>query len=184
MSGQPSIETERLILRPFTLSDAPDVQQLAGDWDIARMTTEIPHPYEDGVAKQWILTHRDDFENDRAAIFAVTLKPDCSFIGAVGLSLESDHSRAELGYWIGKPFWDHGYATEAAEAVIRYGFRQLGLNRIYARCLTYNKASARVLKKLGMTHEGRLRKHILHWGEFEDIEVYGILKAEFSAKRK
>jgi RimJ/RimL family protein N-acetyltransferase len=136
------------------------------------------------VAQKWILTHRDDFEKDKAAIFAVTLKPDGTFIGAVGLSLESEHSRAELGYWIGKPFWDLGYATEAARAVISYGFRQLGLNRIHARCFSFNKASAHVLEKLGMTHEGHLRKHILQWGEFEDIEVFGILKSEFIAKSK
>jgi RimJ/RimL family protein N-acetyltransferase len=90
--------------------------------------------------------------------------------------LECEHDRAELGYWIGKPFWGRGYATEAARALVQYGFDTLGLHRIYARHLTRNPASGRVLHKIGMTHEGYRRKHEKKWGIYEDDKLYGILR--------
>ena len=97
-------------------------------------------------------------------------------IGAVGLRIEREDQRAELGYWIGRPYWNQGYCTEAARAVLDFGFEQLGLNRIYASHFTRNPASGRVMQKLGMTHEGRLRQHVRKWDAFEDVEVYAVLR--------
>ena len=90
--------------------------------------------------------------------------------------------RAELGYWIGKPYWGQGYCTEAARATLDFGFEQLGLNRIFAHHFARNPASGRVMQKIGMTREGRLRQHVKKWDAFEDLELYGILKDHWAAR--
>jgi RimJ/RimL family protein N-acetyltransferase/diadenosine tetraphosphate (Ap4A) HIT family hydrolase len=180
---QPSITTERLILRPFTLADAPDVQCLAGDRAVADTTQAIPHPYEDGMAEVWISTHQPRFEKGELAVFAITLKTNGSLIGTVGLTINPVHSRAELGYWVGKAYWKRGYCTEAAVAVVRYGFDVLGLNRIYAHHLSRNPASGRVMAKIGMQHEGTLRKNVIKWGVFEDVETWGRLRDDSGTVR-
>jgi RimJ/RimL family protein N-acetyltransferase len=178
MNEQPTITTERLILRPFALADAANVQRLAGDRAVADTTQAIPHPYKDGMAEEWIATHQPRFAKGEHAVFAVTLKADGSHIGAVGLTIDPQHSRAELGYWVGKAYWKQGYCTEAAAAVVRYGFDGLGLHRIYAHHLSRNPASGRVMAKIGMQHEGTLRQHVTKWGVFEDVEVWGVLATD------
>jgi ribosomal-protein-alanine N-acetyltransferase len=177
----PSLKTERLLLRAFVLEDAPRVRLLAGEKEIASNTLAIPHPYEEGMAEAWIGTHQEGFDKGNLITFAIVLRSSDELIGAIGLTVNQEHANAELGYWIGKPYWNHGYCTEAAEEVLRYGFEQLDLNRIYATHLRRNPASGRVMKKLGMMHEGCRRKHVLKWGVFEDLEMYGILKSEFTS---
>jgi RimJ/RimL family protein N-acetyltransferase len=159
------------------LADADRVQELAGDRAVADTMLKIPHPYEDGMADTWIANHRNWFDERQQAVFAVTRKPDDTLIGAVGLRLELDEGRAELGYWIGKPYWNQGYGTEAARAALQFGFEQLGLNRVFAHHFVRNPASGRVMQKLGMIYEGRLRQHVKKWDAYEDLEVYGILRS-------
>lgn len=167
------------MLRPFELGDAPEVQRLAGDWAIADTTANIPHPYEDGMAEGWISKHRDAFAEGREATFAVTRKSDGALVGAIGLmNVEKDH-QAELGYWIGEPYWNQGFCTEAGHAVVRYAFTELGLVRVYANHLTRNPQSGRVMQKIGMKHEGTHRQHVKKWDKLEDIEFFGILKGEW-----
>ena len=110
--------------------------------------------------------------------FAVERRDDGALVGAVSLRVEREHARAELGYWIGVPYWNSGYGTEAARATVAYGFRELGVDRIFAYHFSVNPASGRVLPKIGMQHEGRLRGHHRKWGQALDSEVYGILRAE------
>ena len=176
---QPSLETERLFLRPFTLADAPAVQSLAGAVEVASTTLTVPHPYEDGMAETWILTHAPNYEAGTQAIFAITERAGGLLVGATGLVFEPAHARAELGYWIGVPYWGRGYATEAAHALLEFGFAQMGLHRIQATYITRNPASGQVMQKLGMQPEGVLRQHIRKWDVFEDMVVYGILAAEW-----
>lgn len=182
MDKNPSLTTQRLNLRLFTLDDAPAVQRLVGDREIALNTANIPHPYEDGMAEGWINRHLQDFEEGKLLNLAITLLSDNSLIGAIGLVLKPEQSVAELGYWVGKPWWGQGYATEASRAIVDHGFRKLGLARIYAQCFSRNHASARVLEKAGMIKEGHLRKHFKKWDEFVDIEVFGVLKEEHEGK--
>ncbi len=174
--AQPTLTTERLILRPFVPEDAPAVQRLAGDRAVADTTERIPHPYKDGMAEAWIATHVQHFRERKECTFAIVLKDGQQVVGAVGLTLAMAHSRGELGYWIGYEFWNRGYCTEAARAVVEYGFSVLGLHRIQARHLSRNPASGRVMAKLGMQHEGRLRGHTRKWDVFEDVDVYGVVK--------
>jgi RimJ/RimL family protein N-acetyltransferase len=183
MKEPPTIETSRLILRPFTLADAPRVQQLAGDKDVASTVLLIPHPYEDGMAERWISTHQERYEKGELVCFAIVLRASQALIGATDLQIDQHHESAEIGYWLGKPYWRQGYATEAAQAIVRYGFAVVGLHRVYATYLTRNAASARVLQKIGLTYEGCLRHHLKHWGVFEDVGIYGILHQEWTLHR-
>lgn len=181
MSNQPCLTTKRLVLRPFTLADAPRVQQLAGDPAIAATTLAIPHPYEDGLAETWIAEHRPMFEQREGVIFAITLKDTGELVGAISLlDIHADFQRAELGYWIGKPFWGNGYATEAARAMIDYGFQQCQFWRIFASHFADNPASGRVMEKAGMRYEGTLRQHLKKDGRFRDLHMYGILQDDSS----
>ena len=179
MTEHPVLETERLILRPFMLADAPEVQRLAGERDIASTTLTIPHPYEDGMAEEWISTHQERFDKGEAVAFAITHGKQGYLIGSIGLNIAKEFDRADFGYWIGKPYWNQGYCTEAAQAVVQYGFEILRLNRISASHITRNPASGRVIQKIGMKHEGCARQHSKKWGNYDDLEIYGILRSEW-----
>ncbi|MCG9134039.1 GNAT family N-acetyltransferase [Candidatus Poribacteria bacterium] len=181
MRTAPPLLTERLLLRSFTLEDAADLQRLVGEFDVASTLTNMPHPYEDGMAEEWMQSCSDKFEKDEALNFAITCKADKHLIGGIGLRRDQENEKAELGYWIGKPYWNHGYATEAAKAVVAYGFEVLKLNRIHAYCFKRNAASGRVLEKIGMQYEGCLRQHIKKWDNFEDIIAYGMLKTDYDS---
>ncbi len=183
MIHQPTLETERLILRPFSLDDAEDVQRLAGDKQIASTTMNVPHPYEDGMAESWIGTHDDTFNAGKGVAFAITMRRTGELVGAISLMSMVGGHQAELGYWVGVPYWNKGFCTEAGEAVLRYGFTDRGLNRIYATYLTRNPASRRVMEKLGMVQEGMLREHALKWGVFEDMGLMGILRVDWDKRR-
>lgn len=175
---QPTLTTARLVLRSFRMEDADVVQTLAGDVGVARDTLNIPHPYERADAESWIRSHAEQLKRRESVTFAVEAPAEGCVVGAVGLILELDHDRAELGYWIGRPYWGRGYATEAARAVVAWGFRSLGLHRIHASHFPRNPASGRVLRKIGMRHEGTLREHVRKWNELLDLERFGMLRAE------
>lgn len=176
---RPTVETARLILRPCCMEDAGDIYRLAGDREIAYSTMLVPHPYEFSEAERWIGTHQEIFESGQGVTFGIERRADAAFIGTIGLTIFEKHRSAEIGYWIGKPFWGNGYCTEASLAVLKYGFQQRGLHRIHGKCYSRNPASGRVMEKIGMQHEGRLRDHILKWDVFEDVEMYAILEGEF-----
>ena len=176
MKQQPVLRTERLTLRPFEETDAPAVQRLAGEYEIALNTLSVPHPYPDGAAEQWIAAQREAFEKDTLHNFAAVAEGE--LVGSIGLMMKGD-AIAEIGYWIGKPFWGRGYASEAAAAVVRYGFETCNLHRIYADYFARNPGSGRVMQKLGMKYEGTLRQHIHKWGEYVDVIYYGLLRDEW-----
>jgi len=159
MEQRKRIETERLVLRQFNLDDAPEVQRLAGNRAIADTTLNIPFPYEDGMAEEWIGTHEEQFKDGKGVTFAVILSDSSQLVGAIGIT-NKEHDRGEMGYWIGQPYWNQGYATEAAQAIITYGFGELTLNKISAAHLVRNPASGRVMEKAGMGYEGCSPQHV------------------------
>ncbi|HEY4902533.1 MAG TPA: GNAT family protein [Candidatus Sulfotelmatobacter sp.] len=171
----PAIETTRLRLRPYIESDIAELVPLIGAREVAVFTLRIPHPYTEQDARDFIAMTRNDDE----VRLGITLRTDGRLCGGVGLRPELQHQRAELGYWIGVPYWGNGYATEAARAMLHYGFETLKLNRIEATHVKQNSASGRILVKLGMRHEGCLREHVCKWGEFVDLECYGMLRREW-----
>ena len=100
-------------------------------------------------------------------------------IGTIGLHLNKEHQKAELGYWLGKNFWRKGYLTEALKAVLEFGFKELNLNKIYATHFLFNPNSGEVMLKAGMKFEGLQKQEYLQHGEFLDVNRYSLLKQDF-----
>lgn len=182
-SNIPTLDLDRLVLRPFSYSDAKRVQLLAGDEAIASGAINIPHPYLDGLAESWINSHNSEFKKGNSLILAMTKKDSGTLIGSIGLYINSKHKHAELGYWIGRDYWGNGYCSEAVAGIINYAFEKLLLNKIFAYFLTRNLASGKVLIKNGFKKEGSFRQHVLYKEKFEDIECYSLLKAEYKISR-
>jgi len=145
--GKLNLETKRILLRPFELSDGPRVKKLAGNKAIADTTLNIPHPYQDGMAEEWILTHQSKFQAGELVSFAIILKSIQELIGAIGLTVNKRFNRAQLGYWIAKEYWNQGYCTEASKTMLGYGFHELDLHRITASYIIRNPASGKVMEK-------------------------------------
>ena len=180
---QPDLRTERLRLRAFRPDDAHDVRELAGAREIADNTLTVPHPYPAGAAEAWIASLEPAFARGEMAAFAVT-DEDGMLVGACGLKVETEDGIAEIGYWVGVPYWGRGYASEAARAVVDFGFRELGLRRIWARVFVRNPASVRVVEKAGLRHEGTLRRNLRKGDELLDHHVHGILREEWLEARQ
>ena len=177
-SSFPSLQTERLTLRPFVWSDAASLVPLIGVREVAATTLRIPHPYTEADARDYIASSHAGIKKGDELRFAVVLKATGALCGGIGLRIEPEHRRAELGYWIGLPYWGSGIATEAALVLVNYGFETLKLHRIFAGLVSSNLASARVLQKIGMKREGCQRGHNQKWGEFLDLELYGMLATD------
>ena len=151
------IKTNRLILRPIGDRDAQNISTLAGDIDIARMTSTIPYPYPVISADFFIMTNRENRRRGLCYNYAVTLRDNDQLMGVVGVFRRGEDTALELGYWIGKPYWNQGYTTEACSAVLREAQQSLGVTRIVAGVFVDNPASLKVLRKLG----------------FKSLETYG-----------
>jgi ribosomal-protein-alanine N-acetyltransferase len=180
---QPTLKTERLVLRPLALGDAPTVERLAGEKDVASTTRLIPHPYPPGMAEHWIGTLPDLYQRAEMINWGIALDGGL-LLGTIRLTLNPVDNHAEMGYWVGKPYWNNGYCTEAARAVVAYGFEKLDLERIYANYMARNPASGRVLAKLGMIEEGHLRRHRRKFGRYEDLIVCGMLRSEWQERKR
>jgi RimJ/RimL family protein N-acetyltransferase len=179
MKKRVNLTTPRLLLRPFELSDAPQVQELVGDKAIADTTLNIPYPYENSMAVQWISTHKSKSEAGELINLAITLSHTQELIGSIGLISNKRFNHAELGYWRGKKYWNNGYCTEAAKAVLELAFNQLDLHKVIANHITRNSNSGKVMRKIGMTKEGLLKEHVIKWDKYEDVVSYAILKKEW-----
>jgi len=183
MTAPRELRTTRLLLRSIGREDIPALVRLAGAREIAATTLSIPHPYAVRDARNFLSKANKDFRSRRSIIFAISILPGRKLCGVVGMDVVEAHSHAELGYFIGVPFWGKGYTTEAASAVVEFGFEKLHLHRIHARCFAGNTASKRVLEKIGMRYEGQSRQHIKKWDRFVDSENYGMLAEEFRKGR-
>jgi len=153
------MRSPRLSYRPIEAADASRIAALAGEWDVARMTARIPHPYSLVDADLWIAS----IGNDE---FVRCVELDGKLIGAVGY-IEGDDGQAEIGYWIGKPWWGHGFATEAARTLVEYCFNAVHFRRLTCGHFIDNPASARVIAKLGFRRIGGGSQ----WCEARKLEV-------------
>ncbi len=184
-STQPTLDSPRLELRKLCADDAPRIAQLAGAPEVAATTLLIPHPYSAAMATDFIaLVKRDAAEAPPRQFVWGICRPDDQLMGCIGLTFNWPHARAEVGYWIGVPYWGAGYATEALGAVLAWGFGAIGLNRIDAHHMAHNPASGRVLLKAGMSREGVVREHVRKNGLFVDGVVYSILRREWHPERR
>lgn len=183
MDSFPTLETERLRLRCFELSDAPYVQVLLNDPEVIGTMIDLSLPFSLADAQTMIANGHRAFQEGSAYVFAITRRSNGDLVGYADIEVQAAHRRGEIAYWIGKPYWWQGYATEAAKAIIRFGFEDLGLNRIYAFVLTRNTASAHVLQKAGLTHEGTLRHSVRKNDVFENVDFYGLLRQDWLTGR-
>ncbi len=175
---QPTLETARLRLRPFAADDAEALVRGLSEKAVADGTLRVPHPYPPERAQEFLADLAPRFEAGKAIQWAITRREDGRLVGGVGLTLARAHHKAELGYWIARDCWGQGFATEASAAVIAFAFGPLGLHRVDAHCYVENPASAAVMRKLGMTHEGRHRAAVWRDGVPRDLEAYAVLATD------
>lgn len=109
---------------------------------------------------------------------AITLKRTGEIVGTIGIGITKQHSRAELGYWIGHEYWGNGYCTEAAKAIIDYAFNVVKLHKITSRFMEVNPASGRVMEKAGMTREDKLIDEVTKDNVYHHLIVYGKINGE------
>jgi len=169
------ITTERLVLRLFQASDAETVAKLCNNYNIYKSTLYLPYPYSLNDALSWIERHYDYFMEDISYEFAVTDKETGELYGAIALSNNKRFNQGEIAYWIGEQYWGKGYATEAAQSILQFGFEEKKLHKVFARFFSSNPASGKVMKKIGMTQEGILKDHIIKDGKYEDLVFYGVI---------
>lgn len=168
------LTTERLVLREWTEGDFADVHAYATDPDVVRYVSFGPNSEEETRAFLRDSVNAAQVECRTSYTFAVIRRSDGRLIGGAGLGLK-DSTKAELGYVLRPDAWGHGYATEAARALVQFGFGELGLHRIFAICVPANVGSARVMEKVGMRYEGCLRDNMFARGEFMDTLCFAVL---------
>ncbi|KAB8135752.1 GNAT family N-acetyltransferase [Gracilibacillus oryzae] len=174
----PVLETDRLILRKVTLEDVEDMFYYASNDDVSKYVTWDTHKTI-ADAKGFVEFILQRYENKQVAPWGIEYKDNGKFIGTVDFVWWEPLQRtAEIGYVISKDYWGQGITTEAAREIIQFGFENMDLVRIQARCLTENIGSGRVMEKAGMTFEGVLRKALVMKGEHHDIKMYSILREE------
>ena len=173
-----TIETERLLLRSPRLADAACIALLAGDYDVASMTGTIPHPYSEEMAADWIKSLEAGEEG-----IAFAVEHAGALVGCVGYR-PLDETHAEMGYWIGKPYWGMGFATEAGRALVLYIFAQEGFDYLTIGHFRQNPASARVIAKLGFEPAGEVVRDCAATGEEAHCVTYRLTRARALAVLK
>jgi RimJ/RimL family protein N-acetyltransferase len=172
---RPTIETQRLVLRPLSDSDADDIVTIIGDVGVARMLARVPHPYGRENADSFIRFAANGAAARRSLISAITLRG--RLIGVV--SIDDIRGRNRLGYWLGREVWGRGYGTEAVSALVAYAFTVLGLRQIRAGVFVDNRASLRVLIRLGFRPIRRIASRSLARGETVDHIATVLTRARF-----
>jgi RimJ/RimL family protein N-acetyltransferase len=160
-------ETERLLLRQLQRHDAPFIVKLIGDFDVAKNLSRVPHPYSQKDADEFFAMLDENNAKGTDFVFAIVEKSRGWFMGCVGVHLR-DRGEFELGYWLGKPYWRLGYASEAAKRLAEFAFHDLKAPRLIAGWFHDNPASGHVLAKLGFLpcgveqRESRSRGHAVY----------------------
>ena len=176
----PTLTTPRLTLRPFTDADAEPLFEHARNPNVTRFTLWDAHQ----SVEETLMFVRDyallRYREGVAEPYAITIRPDPRPVGACGCFWAAQpHQTMELGYWLAEPLWGNGYVVEACRAVLAFTFAEYGPERVQARVLAGNEASARVLAKLGFRDEGTLRRSLLRRGRFDDVRMFALLRDEW-----
>jgi len=167
-----------LQLTEFLRSDPAVLVEYLDDKEIYDLTLRIPHPYTAADADRWLtMVEKATKQNGQPVNWAIRNEAGRSIggVGLDGLVIGQTH-RAEIGYWLARPFWGWGIMTAAVQAVCRHAFENLGLAKIVSHTFSFNHASARVLEKCGFESEGYLRRHYLKDGKLIDAKAYGLLR--------
>lgn len=171
-------------LRNLERDDADSVQLNGNEYEIAYNSPSVPHPYRREDALMLIELAIQRYANREEYHFGVFLE-DNTLIGVCALAnIDLINKKAELGYWLGKKYWGHGYAKQAIRLILSFGFNNLELNRIYAKVLTYNERSIGLLNSMQFQKESLNREDAFHMGKFLDDFTFVMLKKEYSENDK
>ena len=185
MEEFPKLVTKRLILNQIKPADISDIVSYAGNIKIVENTRTMPHPYREEDAISWMNMANQGFKNKDNYMFAMRFRDTHAFIGGIGLTLDIQNNRAELGYWLAEGFWNLGFTTEAVQAILQFGFEELNLNKILAVYITTNAASGKVMIKNGMVKEGEFKDHDIKKDhtiaddQYVSLIQYRMLKSEY-----
>lgn len=183
MDPFPELLTTRLRLRKLQLEDVPTIVAFCNNRKITDNVIHLPFPYKEEDAIFWLNMANEGYKNKTRYTFAIAQRASNALVGAIGLTVDPGHNKAEMGYWVGEPFWNKGIATEAVKALLRFGFETLALNKIYATHFLRNPASARVMLNNGMIKEGDLAGHYQKGEEYLDVAQYRLMRKEFIASQ-
>jgi [ribosomal protein S5]-alanine N-acetyltransferase len=166
------LECERCVLRPWRAGDEASLLRHANDREIwLNLRDQFPHPYTAADAEWWI-----GFASSQPQLTSLAIEVESQAVGGISLRLHDDVERvaAEIGYWLGRAFWNRGVMTAALRAMTQYGFERFSLTRIYAVPFAANSASQRVLEKAGYLREGLLRRSAIKDGNVTDQVLFAI----------
>ncbi|MCP4713092.1 MAG: GNAT family N-acetyltransferase [Planctomycetes bacterium] len=170
---------KKVRLRKVKPSDAEAIYHNIKDKAMVKWTSHIPHPYPRSLADQYMRLCQKLWREGTQYTFSVFSQETCELVGLAGLMhVNGKHKNAELGYWVGKKYWNQGFATEAVGLVLQLGFKHLKLERIYAGTYDKNIPSQKVLTSCGFKHEGTMRKAVYRYRNWHDMYNFGILKSE------
>lgn len=180
MTTFPTLHTKRLTLRNIQDKDISTMIGLLNNPNISQQILNIPYPFgeENALARVHFVTQ--GFKNKERYVFVITSNEQDEMIGQIGLHLDKDNNKAEIGYWVGEPYWGKGIATEATTAILKFGFEDLDLNKIFATHFIENPASGKVLINNGMIKEAELKDHYKHGDAYKSVIQYRLTKAEYT----
>ena len=176
-----TLETARLRLTPPTEADAPEIAHLVNEWEVVRFTAMIPYPYAPQMALEWIAKVSVEQALGTNRVYVVRRQSEDAVLGVVGLEIDADTATGSIGYWLGRPYWGRGYATEAAGRVLATAFGELGLKRVVADVVPENAASMAIMRKLGFRRVGEGRRWFRARGAELDVVEHEITRAEWAA---
>jgi 8-oxo-dGTP diphosphatase len=151
------LRTQRLTIRPFKAADAPAMHRLVNDWEVAKYLARVPFPYPRDLADEWIASTWPRIEAGDAWDLAIIGEEAGKevLVGCIALTMQRGTRQAELGYWVGRKFWGHGVAPEAAGRLLNWAFATLPLDSVVASALEENERSGQVLRRLGFAETGK-----------------------------
>ncbi|MFP6705940.1 MAG: GNAT family N-acetyltransferase [Alphaproteobacteria bacterium] len=170
---RPPLRSDKLILRPLERTDAPVITRLAGDWEVARWTLDIPHPYDTYMARDFIAWAEGELNSQRRFFFAMVARANGALVGVISLT-RNGADEGEIGYWVGRHYQSRGHAREAAAMIIALGFEALALRRVVAACRPDNEPSWRVMEHCGMTYVEPIQRWSIARRETFNLSLYAI----------
>ena len=171
--------TTNLILRFYSDDDLELMIQYLNNKNVTKETANIPFPFTKEEALERVDFIKKGLKKGTNYVFTITKSGEDKLIGQIGLHLDKDHNKAEIGYWIGEPFWGNGYASEANKAILKFGFEELNLNKIFATHFLDNPASGKVLINSKMIKEAELIDHYKKGESYQSVNQYRLTKDEF-----
>lgn len=178
MYNFPCLQTERLMLNRLELSDVPNITLHCSNPKVNRYLLTVPNPYFEQDAIWWIKNSRKKFEEGIQYNFAIRLEEGSNLIGTIGLIVDKNNRKANLGYWLGEEYWNKGFMTEAIKATIKFAFKDLNLNKVYASHFERNAASGKAMQKAGMQKEGFLKAEFCKDNEVINAYRYAVVNNE------